>query len=352
MSIRFLKDYDGNRENNFTLLRTLFALLVLFGHSYPITGNGYDPISLLIVPHTAITQLAVGGFFAISGFLITASFAGRGAIHFIISRGLRLYPGIIMFCVIATLVIGPLGSNVSLGEYFATVKTTYFQNAPLWSWQMNLPFNFMENPFPGSTNGSMWTLPVELRSYLLVLGLGIMGVWRRRAAANLMIIGLLYLVVYGPDLSFIFSGETRYQHPLTFFLMGCAAWANRDYIPLSGPLAVLALVVPLFALWGPYFLLVHAVCTAYVIFYLAYRTPHVDLDRFGDVSYGVYIYAWPIQQLVWWPGQGGITNALVSALVVIPIAYLSWRLVEKPALALRHYLGKPRSIPLQNGGPA
>ena len=108
MTIRYLGDFDGQRDNNFTLVRTLFALTVLFGHSYHISGNGYDPISKLIVPYPWLGDIAVGGFFAISGFLVTASFASRGATQYALSRFVRIYPAIIVYCIVAILIIGPL----------------------------------------------------------------------------------------------------------------------------------------------------------------------------------------------------------------------------------------------------
>ena len=94
----------------------------------------------------------------------------------------------------------------------------------------------------------------------------------------------------------------------------------------------------------------YVACFSYAVFYAVYRLPHVDLDRFGDISYGVYIYAWPVQQLVWTPGQSGYANAALATLIVIPVAYLSWRLVEKPALNLRRIFNR-KLAPPPKGGP-
>lgn len=76
-----------------------------------------------------------------------------------------------------------------------------------------------------------------------------------------------------------------------------------------------------------------AVC--YIILMLTYRARHVDLDQFGDISYGVYIYAWPVQQLVYWKGQSALTNAVMASVIVCAMAYASWRYVEEPALRLK-----------------
>jgi len=338
MTIRYLGDFDGRRDNNFTLVRILFALMVLFGHSYHISGNGYDPISKLIVPYPWLGDVAVGGFFAISGFLVTASFASRSATQYVLSRSVRIYPAIVVYCIVAILIVGPLGSSVGPAQYFATQPFNYLKNALLWSWHVNLPYNFLSNPFPGSTNGSMWTLPIEMRSYGLVLTLGLLGIWRNRLAATITLIGLLYFVLFGSDVSYLFAGENRYHNPMAFFAVGCFAWVNRDIIPLSWPIVIAAFFVQLLFLTGPYRIAVHSVCLAYIIFYLVYRVRHINIDKFGDISFGVYIYAWPLQQLVWWPGQSGLTNAILATILVVPTAYLSWWLVEKPALHVKSLL--------------
>ncbi len=345
MRVRYLIEFDGSRSNNFSALRLFFAFVVLYGHSYPISGNDLDPVSRLLMPYTWIGALAVHGFFAISGFLVTASFANRGAVPFIVARGLRLYPAVILYCIVAILIIGPLGVSVPLDQYFGAGAVQYLRNAPLWTWQVNLPYAFADRPFSGSTNGSTWTLPIELRSYLLVLGVGVVGVWKSRIASNVALLGLFYLMVFGEDVSGLFADEDRYRHPMAFFLAGSAAWVNRDLVLMSVPLAVVLAFAQLLFLHGSYFLAAHAICGTYVILVMAYMTPRLDIDRFGDVSYGVYLYAWPIQQLVWWQGQGGLTNALIAAPIVTLCAYASWRLVEKPALGLKSALSGARKAP-------
>lgn len=337
-ALRYLNEYEGSRENNFTVLRTVFALLVLYGHSFPISGNGSDPITKLMLPITWIGGLAVGGFFAISGFLVTASFVRRGPAQYLISRGLRLYPAIIVYCLVAIFIIGPMGSSVGIAEYFSTDFGAYFKNASLWSWKTNLPYNFEDRPFRGGTNGSMWTLPVEIRSYLIIFALGLAGVFKSRITANITILLLYYIIVCGGDLSFFFGEETRYRHPLSFFFVGCLAWINRDLIPLSGLLGAILLLGQFSFLSTPYWLIAHSIAVSYAILYVVYRLPHIDIDRkFGDISFGVYIYAWPIQQMVWYPQQSGLVNALLATVVVVPIAYMSWRFVESPALRIKQW---------------
>lgn len=195
----FLSDYDGQRQNNFTLLRLTFATMVLVGHSYPITGNGSDYFTKLMLPHAWIGSLAVAGFFSISGFLVTASISHRGPAQFIAARALRLYPAVFVYMAVAVLIIGPLGSDVSIKTYFEANPWDNFWNVLLWDWKYNLPYVFQHNPFAGSTKGSSWTLPLELKCYIVVFGLGLLGVYKRRWLANCLLLISLWAVKFHFD---------------------------------------------------------------------------------------------------------------------------------------------------------
>ena len=337
-----LSDFDGVRLNNFTAIRLLLAMTVLVGHSFPITGNGSDPITMLILPHAWIGSIAVGGFFAVSGFLVSASIQNRSLKDFAISRALRLYPAAIVYSLVAVLLIGPLASSVSISQYFSAKPWNYLWNATLWEFMYNLPHAFADRTFPGSTNGSLWTLPAELRCYIAVFILGFIGLFNTREIANTALISALVLIKMNFTEVPLFGGNARFEEPLMFFITGSLFWVNRDFIPMNW-LICAALVVATFWYagtgWYWYF---YMPAVAYCILMATYRLPHFDMDKFGDISYGVYIYAWPVQQLMWSQGQNAYVNAALATMVVVPVAYASWRFVEKPALSLRGFLGQRR----------
>ena len=334
-----LSDYDGQRHNNFTLMRLLLALLVLFGHSYPISGNGLDPVSSLM-RDMWLGEAAVLGFFTISGFLITASFQNRPIGDFIAARVLRLYPGFIVCLVVVALVLGPIDNTMSLREYYSNPHVYWFvwENSRIWDLYYNIPGQAPNNPIPGSTNGSTWTLPAELLCYVTVLFAGFFGALdsRFRANAGIILLGLAGWFAYHSVP--IFGAYERFDRPAAAFLVGAAFWINRDLIPLHPIMAAGALTLILAtngtSLWWPGYI----IGSSYLIFFLVYFPPSFDMDRFGDFSYGIYIYAWPIQQLVWWPGQSGLVNALCSLPLVVGLAVASWFLVERPALRLKGYV--------------
>lgn len=338
-----LSDFEKSRSNNFTLLRLIFAWAVLAGHSFPIAAQGSDPLSMLLLPYTWIGEVAVSGFFAISGYLVTASFTQRSMPAFIASRAFRLYPAVIAYSLIAILIIGPLNSSVPLATYFQANPWNNLLNATLWQWTYNLPYVFAENPLAGSTNGATWTLPAELRCYLLVFILGFFGVFDSRIRANIGLLILLLLVYTKYTAIPLFGASANFSSPLTFFLVGALFWINRQILPLNWPLAIAAAIaIPVAIKTGTYHY-AYPICLSYIIFMLVYRTPHFDLDRFGDISYGVYIYSWPIQQMVWQPGQSAYMNVLLATAIVFPLAYASWRLVEQPALNIRKFISAPKA---------
>jgi peptidoglycan/LPS O-acetylase OafA/YrhL len=336
LGIKWLSECDGNRQNNFTLIRLLFAWAVLFGHSFPITATGSDPVSTLMLPHLWIGEIAVNGFFAISGYLVCASFARRGAVEFLSSRILRIYPGIIVYVLVATFVIGPLATNLPWKTYFASPQSwAHLWTATLWENKFNLPGVFADRPFAGSLNGSLWTLPAEIRCYLLIFVAGFFGAFDKKHRANALLVGLLLTNYFDSTQVPLLGTSPRFQIPTLFFILGALAWVNRAHIPLAPWLVFPMAIVPWLLTGTSYFNNVFAISLVYTILFAAFRLPHVDLDRFGDISYGMYIYAWPIQQLVWRQDQSAYVNAVISTLIVIPLAYASWLFVEKPSLRLK-----------------
>lgn len=336
-----LSDYQNCQKNNFTILRFVLAIAVLIGHSFPITGNGSDPLSQIMLPHEWIGSLAVNVFFCISGYLVTASLSKRGPINFLIARFIRLYPAVIVYSLITIFFIGPLGTDLSLPIYFQSTPWNYLNNITLWEWTYNLPHVFQTNPLAGSTNGSTWTLPVELRCYLTIFVLGFFGIFDSRLRANVALSGLLILVFFKYPAVPLFDGHLNFSTPLTYFLLGSLAWINRMNIPIDWRYTLFAFFTIFFTCHIGYSHYVLPFLITYIFLSAVYLTPFLNVDSYGDISYGIYIYAWPIQQLVWTPGQSGYTNAFISSIIVIPIAFLSWRYVEKPALAIRKIILHP-----------
>ncbi|MDP5052505.1 MAG: acyltransferase [Congregibacter sp.] len=338
--VPMLGDYDGSRRNNFTVLRILFAWLVLFGHSFPITGHAeLNPLREFFEKSTWIGEVAVSGFFAISGYLVAASFVRRGLVDYCISRILRIYPALIVCVLLTVFVLGSWLTTLDTSAYLSDPQTgNYLWNTTaLFPMSFRLPGVFEALPRTG-VNGSLWTLPVEVSCYILLMVAGVAGLLRWRSLANLAGLALLLFAVnYFADVPLV-GRIPKWAEPCLYFLLGVGSYINRDMIPLSVPLAILAAGLAYAALGEPWFGVVFPPAFVYLIFFVAYRSVYLDIDRWlGDPSYGIYIYAWPVQQtlVVFFPGEGPYFNSGLATLVVLVLAMLSWHFLEKPALGLK-----------------
>ncbi|MEH6581752.1 MAG: acyltransferase [Halioglobus sp.] len=339
-----LIDYDGNRRNNFTILRIVLAWLVLYRHAYPIqfTPGAKDPLQLLFLGSATAGEIAVNGFFAISGFLVVASLVRRGVKDYSLSRILRIYPALILCTVLSVFVLGPLFTTLSLSDYFSRSATfDYLWNAlGVLRMEWSLPGVFESNA-RRAVNGSLWSITVETRCYILLAVAGLFGAFRDRTTANfLMIAVFLFSLGFFADVPLI-GINPKWSRPGLFFLIGVFFYVNRDRVYLDIRLALLAAILAYSSFGTPWYPHVFPLSFVYLIFYLAYTTRYIDTDgKIGDISYGIYIYAFPVQQMVahLFPDFTPLKNVALSTLVVIPMAYLSWHYIEKPCLRLKQKL--------------
>ncbi|ELB2793008.1 acyltransferase family protein [Aeromonas hydrophila] len=335
------------RDNNFTLLRLLAALSVLFGHSYALSigVNGLeDPVSNILIKYwgESLPSLAVDLFFVTSGFLVTASYCQRDNLKvFVESRMLRIFPALIVAVILCVFVVGPISTTTSLFDYFSSPSTwSYLRHniILLNGIQFDLPSVFMSNPYPMSVNGSLWTLPIELWMYIFVAFLGFSRVLMTRATYNLTLLVSILTYIYGGNEFLIFHDLRTAQLGLLFFFGGFF-YINREAIPFS-PIVLVGLgFITYLAKDSSSVLLFKGVFFSYLVLILALhpklRLP--SIDKHGDISYGLYIYAFPIQQLIalFITGITPLYMFILSSVITFSLAIISWRLIEKPALSLK-----------------
>lgn len=342
-------------RNNIGTLRLAGALAVLFGHSFVLSGGQHsrDPISDLthdVTPYQlGLPGLGVAMFFAISGYLVTQSFFRRRNLRaYTEARVLRIFPALI--CAVAvTIVVGALLS--SAGSAYLTSRQTIgygVHNATLLDLRYTLPGVFDHNPL-ASVNGSLWTLPVEFRMYILVAAAGVLGVLGRRTAFNLVALACVVVTLAWPDSSPLLA-KPEHDQLAVFFLAGAALFINRDVIPLRAAGLVIAAVAAAIASQTGAYGLFFGIAFAYAVLLVGFsenvRLP--DLSARGDLSYGTYLYAFPVTQL-WVDALGPSSPWPVAGLTLLstlPLAWISWHVVEAPALRLKGRLVPfLRSIP-------
>ncbi len=339
--IVWLGDVAHGRDNNVRLLRHLAALAVILFHCYALNLRwDEDPIAKLTGAPVDLGSIGVQVFFALSGFLIAQSWCQHpSARQFIEARVLRIYPALIA-AVIFTVLVGWPTSRMPLAHYLTDPQTVYYLWRTSTGIEGTLPLPiFPDNPYPRAPNGSLWTLPVELRLYVGMLAMGAFGVLARPRLTLPIALVATVLLVYVPGPISLLIDSVRIRSLAIIFICGALAYVWRDRLPLSivGALVLLAFYLGM----GITFL--RAVITlpmiAYITLVLAYH-PRLRISRLAkgpDFSYGLYVYAFPIQQLVlWrWPGIGIAGLFLAATPVIAAVAAMSWYGLERPALALK-----------------
>lgn len=314
------------RHNNFDLIRLGAAVAVVVSHAYPLSeGAGTpEPLAELSGHQASLGGVAVITFMALSGYLVTSSALRSPSLaRFLAARVLRIYPALLAVVLLTVVVVGPMLTTAT--DYLQSETGRYLLNATGLRVTYTLPGLFVDNPYPAAVNGSLWTLEYELAMYALVAaGLGF-GILRLGAILPLWIAALAFTAIA--------PSEPWAYFALAFLSGGVIVLAR---IPMrAAAAAVCALAIILATAAGVGMTLVLATCGAYLLVWLATSTRPIPItDRIGDLSYGTYLWAFPVQQTValvtgsvaWW------ANAGLSLPIILALAALSWHLVERPAL--------------------
>lgn len=348
----------AHEKNNFGLIRLALALAVVVSHAFSVTTGALSDEPLLSSTGFTLGEHAVNGFFAISGFLVTMSFDRRGWRDYAVARALRIAPGLIVAVLAVSLLLGSAMTMLPLGEYLESPALRRFIMATLTSFKSNiaLPGVFAGNPFTFPM-GTVWTLKYEVMCYAGVFAIGLVGLLRLRIAAFALVSGLaialLGLDLLRPDAP---KGmETALRLPL-IFAFGGALYVWRDHARLSVGLVLMLFLATWLSAGTFLYKTLLFTGSAYGILWLA-LSPAVTRFSYepkADLSYGTYLYGWPIQQSLHalWPGVAAGFLLLPSMAATLLVAALSWYLVEKPALGLKaRALGRRRLKTIEPAAP-
>jgi peptidoglycan/LPS O-acetylase OafA/YrhL len=361
----------ASRRNGLGFIRLVLALTVLVAHAWTI-GFAWPGLGALGVGTSGqANSLAIYGFFIISGFLITASGMKSGPATFAWRRFLRIFPGFWMCLIVTAFVLAPLASwreGRGLGAVWQAtpgpvsyVWTNWFTSMDqfgIGSLLTGLPYGRASG---GSVfDGSLWSLKYELTCYLVIGVLAVTGVLSRQRRVVVGLTAVFYAtIVVGFVLTVstmprpVFPGAVG-PFPLVgsfnvnqsvylgfVFLLGALLRLYQDRIPMSGVLAALSAVVVVVSLWWEGFVVVGVPAYGYLLFYVAVAMPRrlQQVGRKRDYSYGVFLYAFPVEQMVTLFGGarwGLIAFIAISTAISLALAALSWHLVERPAMSLKN----------------
>jgi peptidoglycan/LPS O-acetylase OafA/YrhL len=343
----------GPRSQLFDVMRIAAALGVIFSHSYALVGR-HEPTLAVGGISFNIGALCVGVFFTISGFLIPSSWDRDPSVpHYIRKRFARIWPGLLVCLLVTALIVGPFVTTRGLGTYFHSSMTRLYVigGATLFAWKDKMPGVFTSNAFPVAVDGPLWTLPYEVLAYIGVLVIGLLHGFNQKWVVVSVAVGTfiaLQVVVATPmighDISFFNIDLHELLILAAWFGAGSMLYALHWEPTRRSVLAAVAVVAVALVLGLP----IPFMCAAAVLIVAMGSISFKRLERItrlGDPSYGIYIYGWLVQQTFVRFGLSlGDPFVLFgeAATVSIVVGYLSWHLVERPAMrALR----PPRPIP-------
>lgn len=349
----FLADRIGGRDNHFNLIRICAATAVMISHAFAVVTGDVMSEPFRAATKISLGEYAVAVFFGVSGLLIARSFDRRASfLHFLVARVLRLYPALMVALLLTAFVLGPVVTLLDSTAYFSARGTWIYVpvNLTLAFRSDVLPGVFTTNPMPGIVNGPLWSLFYEVTCYGFVVVTGLVGLLRHKGLFAI----LLAAVVCGHVVSVFAApaGGIAFKLDLLGFVgfpfaLGMAAYVWRDRLRLGVAFAALLWLAPvatlLIPLLTPFLGSAIIVAVVYTTFWLALvpKGPLLHYNALGDFSYGVYIFAYPIQQTLELRSVVAtpLHNMLLTAPLMLGCAALSWHFVESPSLARARAIG-------------
>lgn len=337
------------RENNINLLRLIAASSVIFSHAYDLLGH-HDPI--MTMTGYSGGWVAVSVFFTLSGYLIYNSiYYGKNPKNYMMARCLRIFPALVVMLILSVFALGLFFSTSSYHEFFTSTETWryLFGNMILYDPRYTLPGVFENNIVHFAVNGSLWTLRFEFTCYLITLALFLAGVYKQDR--NFILFSIAFMAAYiaynvigtikGTMSIVLYDGSTTAK----FFRLYFAFFLGMVYARFARLVPLRLVLIPIlvgicYLAYGTFFFpIMFMVFLAYITFYFAFfKHPWVSYVRdMPDISYGIYIYAFPIQQALiqFYPKATPLENSLVTLVLTVIPSTISWFLIEKPALDLK-----------------
>lgn len=343
-----------SRKNSYDFIRFVAATLVIFSHAYALTGHPEPGIN-----SATLGGIAVWTFFILSGYLISKSWDQYPRFNvFFAKRILRITPGLIVATVGVVLATGLFFTSLPPLQFFSNQETLlYLNNIFMYNPSGNLPGVFTDNIYPLATNGSIWTLAYEFTMYIAVAVIGVLNIYRRVSprtiwAALFVLVLLASIFNFSEVSTYIFYLDINQLLILgLMFFSGVVMHKYEASIKLNTKLGVVAflLFIGLSVLFPLLTAVLGSVLLAYALFSIG-KLDHMSwLSKYGDFSYGLYIYSFPIQQMI---ASATHTSSplkmfALSFTLTLIVAATSWYLVESKALKWKNKINTKKYPILQ-----
>jgi peptidoglycan/LPS O-acetylase OafA/YrhL len=356
------KKLVSKSKNNFDFLRLFFSVLVIFSHSYPLLhgDNDREPLMRLSGQMT-LGSVSVDMFFIMSGYLIATSWnKSRNVRSFAMKRLRRIYPGLFMVNFLCFAILAPIVSPVHFGIFTPKSIAKFFLNTARLHGIGELPV-FADLPWKGVVNGSLWSIPFEAWCYMGVVLLGVSLLIQKKTFVTAVFLASLVLSCFvnyrgitpnGLFLEGIIGPAEAWVRLLPYFLVGIVYSLHKNQIdkwPTHLIPAVGIIVLSCFVKAG--LTLTLPTLGAYCLFAFANKPVKYlkDCAKKGDFSYGIYLYAFPIQQTLihLYKGWNPLTLFTVAFVLSFGFGFLSWHFVERRFISGRNESVVPVSSALR-----
>lgn len=321
-----LQEISKDKNNNLNFIRFIAAIMVIFAHSFPLSlgESSFYPLGRLSKGQISLGGVSVCIFFFYSGFFLNRSVnKGNSAFLFFKARCLRILPSLTVVVLLCTFVLGPCITEYQLTDYYTCPQTYEYLLNSVFILKHNLPGVFEQNIYNATVNGSLWTLPVEFICYI-----GCYIMWRVGLSRNfnmkytIPIFCMGYIIVHN-----FFQNNYLLQsilRPCAMFYCGmlCDTYRSRIHIKASYIFVCIAGLIGTTCLG----ILEYGIILffPYILLYIAFGTKK-KWSKFGtkyEISYTMYLCAWPIQQTVI-STAGGSMNPLLNFVISMPLIIIA-----------------------------
>ena len=339
-----LEEAISERNSIIDILRLVYAIVVIFGHSFALSRSpaGFSDPVMNLIGFDYSSALAVDGFFLLSGILVSQSWVRNPSLGaFVLSRALRVWPGLI-FCLLVTIFLFlPLSKEAVSSKYsyishiFDPAIASYFINNTLFgSQEFKVSGYFVDSKY--GINGSLWSLRGEIIMYIFVGILGFLGLYKKglEILATIIVVLIASIFLMHDKVFPIIGYNGQFVAPVLFFCAGMLLYILRSLIRVG--LIHVIFILFLYLMTDGYISKV-----AFYVFFMAGNVMLIGLDQKiktlkmgGDLSYGIYLYGFPIQHLIgqYFHQANPYQHFMLSITFVLPFAWISWRFIEKPSI--------------------
>lgn len=326
-------------NNNLDLVRIIAALMVIFGHSFALTltPNMQEPFNYFF-PFTYSGSIAVKVFFFISGLLVTNSIIKSKSIsEFTVARFFRIYPAFAITIILTGIAIGPLAYNGGINDYINNPGVfNYISHSLFFDTQYFINGVFSGNRDGGSINGSLWTIAIEVSAYAVVLAIFIFTGFKRKTTSNIILLSIIIIPLTDINgLNFIVDRNSEAYLLPSCFALGSIFAINKKSIKLDFriPVGFFIIYKTSYSTDLSHFAFYAGICTS--LLYISTFKLIKSIRIKNDISYGIYLWGFPIQQLLsYYYKLDTVSLIIFSSIISIVVGYFSFVLIERPSMRL------------------